>query len=174
MDGYVCLKVNECTNLGLSKGLWTGESLKLKDCSDIVTPCIFHTLSSSREISWELCNVACVLSDSVVQVHCGAMFTCLVPFTIMCYLHLFLWNALNANGFSIKISRGEIYMIYCIAAMPRKHDEIQIFQCMAWFLKKGKNGPHQQVSFQKLHSLSSNTDCNLLKVSCLTVCFLHH
>jgi len=113
MDGYVCLKVNECANLGLSKRLWTGESLKLKDCSDIVTPCIFHTLSSSREISWELCNVACVLSDSVVQVHCGAMFTCLVPFTIMCYLHLFLWNALNANGFSIKISRGEIYMIYC-------------------------------------------------------------
>jgi len=85
---------------------------------------------------------------------CGAMFTCLVPFTIMCYLHLFPWNALNANGFSIKISRGEIYMIYCIAAMPRKHDEIQIFQCMAWFLNKGKNGPHQQVSFQKLHSLS--------------------
>lgn len=47
---------------------------------------------------------------------CGAstMFICLVPFTIMCYLHLFLWNALNANRFSIKISRREIYMIYCI------------------------------------------------------------
>lgn len=51
--------------------------------------------------------------------------------------------------------------------MPRKHDEIQIFLCMASLLNEDKNGPHQQVSFQKLHSLSSNTDRNLLKVCML-------
>lgn len=47
--------------------------------------------------------------------HCGAstMFICHVPFTILVYLHLFLWNALNVNRFSIKISRREFYMIYC-------------------------------------------------------------
>jgi len=148
MDGYVCLKVNKCTNLGLSKGLWTGESLKLKDCSDIVTPCIFHTLSSSREISWELCNVACVLSDSVVQcLHVLYHSQSCVIYICFSEMH---WMRM---AFRLK-SAVERFTWFTVAAMPRKHDEIQIFQCMAWFLNKGKNGPHQQVSFQKLHSLS--------------------
>lgn len=81
ISGNVCLKVNECTNLlGFQKDCVNrGESLTLKDCSDIVTPYFPHTEIIQRDL---LRTVQCCVCFAR---QCGAstMFICLVPFTML-------------------------------------------------------------------------------------------
>lgn len=107
---------------GLPKWLWDrGKSLTLKDCSGVVTPCIFHTLRSAR-ISWELCNVMHVFPD------CGASKVFVMYHSQSCVIYIYFSNMhWMQTAFRLK-SAVERFTWFTVAAVPRKHDEIQIFK----------------------------------------------